>query len=499
MEPTDADELRLEGRTLDGRYLLEDEVASGGMGSVWRARDQVLGRPVAVKVLHDRLAGEPDILERFRREAVAAARLSHPNVVRVFDTGIDEGVCFIVMELFEGTTLHERIREDGPLPPAEAVRVVRGVLQGLAHAHREGVIHRDVKPANVLLDRSGMVKVTDFGIAKAAFATTDLTTTGDLLGTARYLAPEQVAGGTIDHRADLYASGIVLYEALTGRAPFEGESHIATATMRLAGEPSPPGTLRPGISRGLDAATMRALAREPDQRFQTAEEMNAALERTVSSDHPRGSAAPAPAEDGRRTSVFRSWMAVPLALAALAALAMVAYLIAAPLFEEGPPEQTAAGQPEVRPIQIAAVTSFDPFGDGGEHDEDLPLAVDGDPGTAWQTEGYTTADLGGAKPGVGVVLDLGQGRSVGALRLETDSPGFTFSVYAGEDADSFDPEGGSPVASTDGQDSFTAVNPMEISLEPFRGQYLLVWITELVPHDGYRALVNEVEIHTPGG
>jgi eukaryotic-like serine/threonine-protein kinase len=194
MEPMDAGELGLQGRTLAGRYLLETEVAAGGMGTVWRARDEVLGRPVAVKVLHDRLARDPDVLERFRLEAVAAARLSHPNVVRVFDTGIDDAVCFIVMELFEGTTLEDLLRDEAPLAGAEASRLMGAVLQGLAHAHREGVIHRDVKPANVLIDRSGLVKVTDFGIAKAAFAASDLTATGDLLGTVRYLAPELVAG-----------------------------------------------------------------------------------------------------------------------------------------------------------------------------------------------------------------------------------------------------------------------------------------------------------------
>jgi serine/threonine protein kinase len=499
MDPLNAGEPRLAGRTLDGRYLLETEVASGGMGTVWRGRDEVLGRPVAIKVLHERLAGDPDLLGRFRLEAVAAARLSHPNVVRVFDTGIDDGVCFIVMELFEGTTLEDRLRDDGPLPPAEATRVLSGMLQGLAHAHREGVIHRDVKPGNVLLDRDGLVKMTDFGIAKAAFAPSDLTTTGDLLGTARYLAPEQVAGGSVDHRADLYASGIVLYECLTGRTPFEAETHIATATMRLADTPRPPGALRPGIPRRLEALTMRALAREPEDRFQSADEMNSALGPAA----PPGDARPVarPSSEGhRRASAFRSWVAIPLILIAVAAAVVGGVLFLASVFDETPQEPALAEPDEARPIPISAADSFDPSpGDGEEHDADLAAAIDGNPDTAWQTEGYSSADLGGAKPGVGIVFDLGNPREVGALVLQTQSPGYAFSVFAGDDATSFDPEAGTPLSSTEGETSFTAEDGLELALEPVRARYVMIWITELVPVDEYRALVNEADFFAAGG
>jgi serine/threonine-protein kinase len=493
----DAGELRLEGRMLGGRYLLEAEVASGGMGAVWRARDQVLGRPVAVKVLHDRLARDPDLLERFRLEAIAAARLSHPNVVRVFDTGIDDGVCFIVMELFEGATLESILLDQGPLPGSDAVRVVRSVLHGLAHAHRQGVIHRDVKPGNVLIDPSGLVKVTDFGIAKAAFAASDLTTTGQLLGTARYLAPEQVAGEGVDHRADLYACGVVLYESLTGRPPFEGGSHIATATMRLTQEPPPPGSLRPGIPRRLETATMQALARDPDHRFQSADEMSSALDRTVpgerSAMRPEPLTAPPP---GRRASAFRSWMAIPLVLILVAALTVVGFVLLSPLFEgEGEGGQNGEPAQAARSLRIAAATSYDPQGTGGEHDEEVPLAFDGDPATAWTTEGYSSADLGGAKDGVGIAFDLGNPRTVASLLLHTESPGFTFSVFAGDDPGAFDL--GAPLSSG-GATSFTAEDGMELAFDPVRTRYVLIWITELTEHDGFRALVNEAEILAPG-
>jgi serine/threonine protein kinase len=489
----DAGEPSLEGRTLAQRYVLEAELATGGMGAVWRARDELLGRPVAVKILHERLSREPDLLERFRLEAVAAARLSHPNVVRVFDTGIDDGVCFIVMELFDGATLEQRLRADGPLSPEEAAWTMRGVLHGLAHAHREGVVHRDVKPANVMIDRSGLVKVTDFGIAKAAFASSDLTTTGDLLGTAKYLAPEQVAGGVVDHRADVYASGIVLYEALTGRPPFEAPTHIATATMRLTEDPPPPGALRPGIPRPVEAATMRALARDPDDRFQSADEMSSALDRAspaaragrrqaVHDDTPR-----------RRPSAFRSWMAVPLVLVALAAIAVVAFTLAAPLFDENP-ETPPAGEEGLRGLDLATPLSFDPSpGDGAEHDDDLPLAIDGDPSTFWTTDGYTTSDLGGIKEGVGLVLALRQESAIAGVRFEAPLTGWRFRLYASDEGGAFELD--EPIQSEGGEDTFRAEPRNEVVFEPVEGRYLMLWIIDLAVADGeYRAQVSEAEL-----
>lgn len=497
----DTEELRLEGRRLAGRYLLEREIASGGMGTVWRARDEVLGRPVAVKVLHERLARDPDVVDRFRREAVAAARLSHPSVVRVFDTGIDDRVCYIVMELSEGRTLESVLAEDGPLPPLDAARIVRGVLLGLDHAHRQGVVHRDVKPANILLDR-GFVKVADFGIAKAAFAADDLTTTGNLLGTARYLAPEQVRGDPVDGRTDLYAAGLVLYESVTGRAPFEGDSHIASAMMRLSKDPVPPRAIRSGIPRELDAVIMRALAREPKDRFQRAEEMGGALDRFAPSDGrgvslPEGERAEAPPP---APSSVRSWFLVPLVVLALAALAVGGFWVASQLIQESgsSPLPSLAGPARLR---ISDLHSYDPSpGDGEEHDGDLGNAIDRDPTTAWTTEGYTTPDLGGRKTGVGIVIGLADPSNVGALRLRTDTPGFTFSLYASGEPESFDTDG-LPLVSSEGEDHFAALASTDIELEAVEAPYVLVWITSLVD-DGegsYRAHVNEIEVFSAGG
>jgi eukaryotic-like serine/threonine-protein kinase len=490
----DTEELQLEGRRLAGRYRLESEVASGGMGTVWRALDEVLGRPVAVKVLHERLARDPDVLERFRLEAVAAARLSHPCVVRVFDTGIDDGVCFIVMELFVGHTLEELLAERGALPPGDAARVVRSVLQGLAHAHREGVFHRDVKPGNVMVDPAGLVKVTDFGIAKAAFAGGDLTTTGSLLGTVAYLAPEQVAGEQVDGRADLYAAGVVLYELLTGRPPFRGDSHIATATMRLHKDPVPPGSMRPGISRGLDAVVRRSLSRQPDQRFQTAEEMGAALDRAAPPPTAIRSQAlerrPVPSRSG---SLFRSWMMVPLLLLVVAALAVGGYAVLAPLLagdQDGPGSSAS-----LQRLRVTDAFDHDPAGDGEENPDAVDAVFDGDRATSWTTEGYEQIDLGG-KGGVGIGFDLGGAENLSQVRIRTDLPGWEFELYAA------DSPGGlltsDPLRSVDGETSFRAVEAGTIRLEGIETQYVLLWITELALDDRYRARITEATFFAPG-
>lgn len=265
---------------LGGRYRLDALLAEGGMGEVWRARDELLERDVAVKLLRSSLASDPVVAERFRREARAAASLSHPNMANVFDFVEEDGRPGIVMELVGGDTLAEVIARDAPMPAERAVRLLDQVLDALGAAHAAGVVHRDVKPGNVILDANGKARVTDFGIARAVGDST-LTETGTVLGSVHYVAPEQLEGSPVVAATDLYAAGVMLYEMLTGTRPFDGESAIATAMSRLTNEPVPPTTHQRHLAPAIEAVIMRALRRDPAARFASAAEMRAALDAAV--------------------------------------------------------------------------------------------------------------------------------------------------------------------------------------------------------------------------
>ncbi len=257
----------LVGRVVDGRYRIGPRIARGGMASVYEALDLRLDRVCAVKVMHPGLGDDEEFAARFVREARSAARLDHPNVVAVFDQGHDEGTVFLVMEYVAGHTLRDVIRKESPMSPARALALVEPILSALAHAHRAGLIHRDVKPENVLIADDGRVKVADFGLAKAVSADTQHTATGGvLIGTVSYLAPELVVDGRSDARADVYATGVLLYELLTGTKPHEGESPIAVAYKHVHEDVPPPSRSVPGIPAYLDALVSRATARDLDQR-----------------------------------------------------------------------------------------------------------------------------------------------------------------------------------------------------------------------------------------
>ncbi len=261
---------------LGDRYLLTERLAAGGMGVVWLADEERLGREVAVKVLTEGLAQDQRFIERFRREARAVASLSHPNIAQVFDYGEDEGSSYIVMELVRGRDLARVLREEGTLSFERATRVATGVADALGHAHSQGIVHRDVKPGNVLIGTNEQVKVTDFGIARAAGDTT-LTATGSVLGSAHYLSPEQATGAPVGAPSDVYSLGIVLYEMLTGSLPFTGDSAVAVA-MRQASEDVPDLTeLRPDAPDHLRAIVAKATAKDPQSRFADGDAMAAAL------------------------------------------------------------------------------------------------------------------------------------------------------------------------------------------------------------------------------
>jgi serine/threonine-protein kinase len=357
------------GNLVGGRYRLDALLARGGMAEVWAATDRALERTVAIKVLHPHLADESSFRRRFRAEAVALAGLSHPNIVAVHDTCSDDGIDAIVMELIRGRSLRDYLDERGRLDPVEVAHIGAEVASGLACAHEHGIVHRDVKPANVMLSDDGRVLVTDFGIAKL-LDSADVTGTAALLGTVKYLAPEQIGEGPIDGRADIYALGAVLYESLCGRPPFERDSPSATALARLVTDPEPASLRSPGVSPVLDPVLAHCLARQPADRFGTAAELGAALRAVRLADpHPLpprpdrpADATPPPTRPVERTGSIRAASrgrrhrpsAIVAAALVVAALVVITLLVVTTdlgrdLFEgsvpDGPPAVGAIGSP----------------------------------------------------------------------------------------------------------------------------------------------------------
>jgi serine/threonine-protein kinase len=416
------------GRVLTGRYRLDQQIARGGMATVWLARDELLGRRVAVKTLHPDLAHDDALRGRFRQEAVAAAALSHPNIVATYDTGEDDGTAFIVMELVEGESLRQVLDRRRVLDPPEATTIARQVAAALDHAHRQGVVHRDIKPANVLVPREGPVKVTDFGIAKATGGA-DYTRTGTVVGTARYLSPEQVQGQPTDARTDVYALGLVLYEMLAGRPAYSGDTEMATALARLTGPPPPLELVRPGVPPALAAVVDAALQPDPAQRISSAAAFDQALHRASQgvapqprpapaaaprsrpATAPRPAATPRPAPRRRKRHPFR----VLLFILFLAALGVAAGLITARIVSDDFPGGTS---PSSASPTVSSIGDFDPGGDGAENPGAVSRAIDGDPATAWTSETYQSRDLGGLKSGVGLVLTLESTAEVSSVAID---------------------------------------------------------------------------------
>src|SRR2546425_1824684 len=263
----------------DGRYRILRKLGTGGMANVYLAEDEVLGRRVAIKILNDRHAGDDQFVERFRREAKNAASLSHPNIVSIYDRGEAEGTYYIAMEYLDGRSLKELIVARGPAPIHLAVDYARQILAAIRFAHRHGIVHRDIKPHNVLVDGEGRLKVTDFGIARAGAS--QMTEAGSIIGTAQYLSPEEAKGAPVDQTSDLYSVGVVLYELLTGVVPFSGDTPVEIAMKHLSSSPEAPSTKRAEIPRDLDLVVLRALAKDPADRYQSAEEMDADLARVA--------------------------------------------------------------------------------------------------------------------------------------------------------------------------------------------------------------------------
>ncbi len=488
------------GVVLAGRYRLERPLATGGMARVWVARDDVLARPVAVKVLHEHLGSDDSFVARFRAEALAAARLTHPSVVSVYDTCSEQGLEAIVMELVDGTTLRARLDDEQRLDPPEAARIGARIADALAVAHRAGIVHRDIKPANVLLATDGRVVVTDFGIAKAT-EVGDLTTGRQMLGTAKYLAPEQVEGARVDGRADLYALGVVLYEMVCGRVPFHTDTEAATALARMHQDPPPPRALRPDLDPSYEQVILRALARRPDDRWPDAPTLGRALVALAAGRHvtppPPPRPAPAPQEWRSPDPVLSSPSPAPAPAApavpspttvphapspppptprrrrpirsvVFRGVVVVAVVVAGALAWQlvGPDTE------KVAPVSTVA---FDPFGTGdpGENDAAAALASDGEPDTAWATETYRDPDLASYKQGVGLVLDLGRRHAVAGLALASPSSGWTAEAYVLDDPPGADvATWGEARGRSEGLD-----DGARLDLDGAEGRYVLLWIT----------------------
>jgi len=481
------------GDLIADRYELEELVGTGGMSTVFRAHDRQLERRVAIKILHEHYAGDPEYLERFRREARAVAQLSHPNIVTVIDRGDDEGRQYIVFEHVEGENLKELVQREGSLPVRQALELALAVADGLAFAHDHGLVHRDVKPQNVLLSNEGEVKVTDFGIARSLHVEHGVTLTGTVLGTGEYLAPEQAGGKPVSPATDVYSLGVVLWELLAGDVPFAGENFVAVA-LRHVNEP-PPGLRdrRPDVSPRLEAAVDRALAKDPARRFSSmaafAKELRACLaeaegggpalfadaERTLITPP---APAPSPAPVRRRRSRRRplAWILLALVVAG-AAFAAVVLLGGVGDHSGG----TSGGGSPGTAVQLHGVGDYDPGGNGGEHSETAPLATDGNAATVWTTEIYGSQDFGGLKDGVGLVLDAGSSVKLAQVTVVTPTPGFTAEIQVG------DSQSGPFSADSSSQ---TVAAKTTFALNGKSGQYYVVWITQLPP--GNRAEISEV-------
>jgi eukaryotic-like serine/threonine-protein kinase len=468
-------------QVIAGRYELKETVGTGGMSTVYCAFDTLLERNVALKIMHEQYGGDEEYVERFRREARAVAQLSHPNIVTVIDRGEEDGKQFIVFELVDGENLKELVERGGPLPVRRVLELGLEVGRALAFAHAQGLIHRDVKPQNVLLNGDGRAKVTDFGIVRSLDAVGQ-TETGTVLGTSHYIAPEQARGERVDAQTDVYSFGVVLHELLTGAVPYAGDNFLSVA-MKHVSDPVPSVLdTRPDAPIRLATLIERCLAKEPADRPASMGAVVAELEAVQADLDAR--------EDGEGTMIMRKAAVVParapkqkrraprdhraplwlLLLGLLLLPAAVGGILLA-VRDDDSPGGAAAGAP----VTLQGVASYDPPpGDNEEHSERVADATDGDLATYWTTESYRAF----SKPGVGLVLEAGGAPA--ALTLTTDTPGFTAEIRAGNSPDG-------PFDTTVG-DSKTSSATTAWELDKTDARYFVVWITEL---DG-RAHVNEV-------
>src|SRR3954454_2386295 len=384
------------GTLLSGRYRLDAQVGTGGMSTVYKAFDTVLERPVAIKLMHREIASDSDQLERFRREARAVAQLNHPHIVTVIDAGEDAGTPFIVFEYVEGETLKERIRRCGRLAIPEAIAYAIEIARALGAAHERGIVHRDIKPQNVLIDPEGSAKVTDFGIARS-LTEEGLTADGRVLGTTDYVSPEQALGHPVTGQSDIYSLGIALYEMLAGDVPFKGDNQVAVAMRHVREELPDVQLLRPEASAALAAVVDRATAKDLQRRYLDASSLVADLEDVLAIETARAGQATGEATTVLRTLPGSARRRLPLRMRIAPALAILFLLVAAIAVvvvivlardkthrgtQPANPKPPAAGLKTIN-LASGAAHAYDPLGDKVEHNDQTSAAIDSDPNSSW--------------------------------------------------------------------------------------------------------------------
>jgi eukaryotic-like serine/threonine-protein kinase len=471
------------GTVLSGRYRLEAKLGSGGMSTVFLANDETLDRAVAVKVMHREMSEQADQLERFRQEARAVAKLSHPNVVSVIDAGEDGGHPYIVFEYVEGETLKQRISRVGALDTQEAIAYAIEVARGLSVAHARHMVHRDIKPQNILIDSEGRAKLTDFGISRQ-LEQTGMTATGRVLGTTDYVAPEQAMGQGADPRSDIYSLGVVLYEMLVGQVPFHADSQVGVAMKHVNEELPDVQRRRPEVSAAVALVVERATAKKVEERYQQVGEMIDDLLTALEVEAARAGstveeatgvldAVPPPKRELSGRTRW-SWAAIAVLLLVAAAALGIVQLISSGTFGGGGAEEGSG-----RPVAISSATDYDPQGDGEEGSATVSLARDGNPsGTAWGSEHYDDELWGGTKSGpnagIGIYVTASSPAWPGRMVVRTPTPGWDAEIYAAAAGPPSDLEGwGPPVAeATDASDR------QEIALDvKVPSTYFLLWFT----------------------
>jgi serine/threonine-protein kinase len=506
----------LVGMHLSGRYRLDAQIGSGGMSTVYRAFDLTLERPVAIKLMHREIASDSDQLERFRREARAVARLSHPHIVGVIDAGEDEQRPYIVFEYVEGETLKERIRRMGRLPIDEAIAYTIEIARALGCAHSHHIVHRDIKPQNVLIDAEGSAKVTDFGIARS-LQEEGLTADGRVLGTTDYVSPEQALGQDVNGQSDIYSLGVVLFEMLTGDVPFHGENQVAVAMKHVREDVPDIQVRRPEVSATLAAVLDRMTEKELDRRYPAVEPLVADLEEALAIETARSGTSTGEATAVLRTIPARARRRLPLrvrfpvpvlAFAAVVGIGAVILVFAAKEGADHTRRGTGPGKikpdvgTEVVSLASDAAHDYDPLGDGQEHHERVWAILDREPGTTWMTESYqggriTKPKANGQPPGVGIYVDAKPSLNAVRMSIQTPKSGWKATIYAAPPGkvpasmgSGWTKVGGGTVHSTDQR--------FALSTAGQKYRYYLVWITALPPGE-QKVEISELALLAPKG